>query len=82
MKINITVKISSFLPIYSCTSMVIFDVSFKELKMSNLGLIVLIIVLLAVLPTWPYSTGWGYGPSGGVGIVLIILIVLLLTRGG
>jgi hypothetical protein len=49
--------------------------------MSNLGLIIVIIVLLAVLPTWPYSVGWGYYPSGGVGLILIILIILLLTRG-
>ncbi len=49
--------------------------------MSLLGLIILIIVLLAILPTWPYSRGWGYRPSGLVGILLIILIVLLLTRG-
>lgn len=50
--------------------------------MNLLGLILLIVVLLAVLPTWPYSSGWGYYPSGGVGLIVIILIVLLLTRGG
>jgi hypothetical protein len=46
-----------------------------------MGLILLIIVLLLVvgaLPTWPYSTGWGYYPSGGIGLILLILIVLLL----
>jgi Protein of unknown function (DUF3309) len=46
-----------------------------------MGLILLIIVLLLVigaLPTWPYSTGWGYYPSGGLGLILVILIVLLL----
>jgi hypothetical protein len=46
-----------------------------------MGLILLIIVLLLVvgaLPTWPYSTGWGYYPSGGLGLILIILLVLLL----
>jgi hypothetical protein len=41
-------------------------------------LIVLIILLLGALPTWPYSTGWGYYPSGGLGLVLIILLVLVL----
>lgn len=41
-------------------------------------LIVLILVLLGVIPTWPHSKGWGYGPSGIVGIVLVVLIVLLL----
>lgn len=50
--------------------------------MNLLGLILLIVVLLAVLPTWPYSSGWGYYPSGGVGIIVVILIILLLTRGG
>lgn len=50
--------------------------------MSTLGLILLIVILLAVLPTWPYSSGWGYYPSGLVGLILIIVIVLMLTRGG
>ncbi len=47
----------------------------------SLGLIVLIVVLLMLvgaLPTWPHSSGWGYGPSGGLGLVLAIVIVLLL----
>jgi hypothetical protein len=44
--------------------------------MRLLLLIVLIIVLVGALPTWPYSTGWGYYPSGGLGTLLIILIVL------
>ena len=41
-------------------------------------LIILILVLLGALPTWPYSSGWGYYPSGGVGLILIIVVVLLL----
>jgi hypothetical protein len=40
--------------------------------------IVLIILLLAVLPAWPYSTGWGYYPSGGLGLVLIVVLILVL----
>ena len=47
--------------------------------MSTLLLIILIILLLGALPTWPYSAGWGYYPSGGVGFVLLIVIVLLLV---
>jgi hypothetical protein len=47
--------------------------------MSLLGLIIVIIVLLAVLPTWPYSAGWGYYPSGGMGLLVIIVVVLLLS---
>jgi hypothetical protein len=41
-------------------------------------LIVLIILLIGVLPSWPYSRGWGYYPSGGIGLVLLIIIILLL----
>jgi hypothetical protein len=44
----------------------------------TLLLIILIILLLGALPTWPYSAGWGYYPSGGLGLVLLIVIVLLL----
>lgn len=47
--------------------------------MSLIALIVLVLVLVAALPTWPYSSGWGYYPSGGAGLVLLVLIVLLLT---
>jgi len=42
-------------------------------------LIILILMLIGVLPTWPHSQSWGYMPSGGLGLVLIIVIVLLLT---
>jgi Protein of unknown function (DUF3309) len=41
-------------------------------------LIVLIVLLLGALPTWPYSAGWGYYPSGGLGLVLIVLLILAL----
>jgi len=41
-------------------------------------LIIVIILLLAVLPTWPYSSGWGYYPSGGLGLIVLILIILLV----
>jgi hypothetical protein len=47
--------------------------------MSLLGLVIVIVVLLAVLPAWPYSAGWGYYPSGGMGLLLIIVVVLLLS---
>jgi len=40
--------------------------------------IVLIILLLAVLPAWPYSTSWGYYPSGGFGLVLLVVLILVL----
>jgi hypothetical protein len=42
-------------------------------------LIVLVLALVGVIPAWPHSNSWGYGPSGGVGLLVIILLVLLLT---
>lgn len=47
--------------------------------MSTILIIILILLLLGGLPTWPYSTGWGYGPSGLLGLILIIVVVLALT---
>ncbi len=41
--------------------------------------VLLVVVLLAVLPTWPYSTGWGYYPSGIVGLIVVVLLVMALT---
>lgn len=46
--------------------------------MPTILLIILIILLLGALPTWPYSGGWGYYPSGGLGIILLIVIILLV----
>jgi hypothetical protein len=46
--------------------------------MSTILLIILVLLLLGALPAWPYSRGWGYYPSGGLGLVLIILLVLVL----
>jgi len=43
-------------------------------------LVILILLLLGALPTWPHSRNWGYFPSGGVGLIVIILIILLLMR--
>jgi hypothetical protein len=41
-------------------------------------LVVLVLVVLGALPTWPYSAGWGYAPSGGLGLLLVIVLVLVL----
>ena len=41
-------------------------------------LLLLIVLILAVIPSWPYSRGWGYYPSGGLGLVLLIVVILLL----
>lgn len=46
--------------------------------LSTILLIILILLLIGSVPTWPYSAGWGYGPSGVLGIILVILIVLIL----
>jgi hypothetical protein len=43
-------------------------------------IVLLVLLLLGALPTWPYSTGWGYYPSGGLGLLLLILLVLILAR--
>jgi hypothetical protein len=42
-------------------------------------LVLLIVILVGALPTWPYSSGWGYYPSSGAGLVLLVLIILLLS---
>ena len=47
--------------------------------MPTVLLIMLIILLIGALPTWPYSAGWGYYPSGGLGLVLVIVLILLLV---
>ena len=47
--------------------------------MSTILLIILIILLLGALPTWPYSGGWGYYPSGILGLILVVVIILLVV---
>jgi hypothetical protein len=49
------------------------------MSISTILLIVLVLLLLGALPTWPYSSGWGYFPSGGLGLVVIILLVLVVS---
>lgn len=49
------------------------------MTLGTILLIVLVLMLVGVIPTWPYSRGWGYAPSGILGIVLLILVILLLT---
>lgn len=49
------------------------------MSIGTILLIVLVLALLGVIPTWRHSKNWGYGPSGGVGLLVVILIVLLLT---
>jgi hypothetical protein len=50
-----------------------------KVMLSTVLIILLILLLIGALPTWPYSTGWGYYPGGGLGLVLIIVVVLVLA---
>jgi hypothetical protein len=49
------------------------------MTLGTILIIILILVLIGAIPTWPYSRGWGYGPSGILGIIVVILIILALT---
>ena len=49
------------------------------MPMSTILIVILVLLLLGALPTWGYSSGWGWGPSGIVGVLVIILIIMLLT---
>jgi len=48
------------------------------MTLGTILIIILILILLGAIPAWPYSTGWGYGPSGIVGVILIVLLILVL----
>jgi hypothetical protein len=48
------------------------------MTLSTILLIILILALVGAIPAWPHSRGWGYGPSGGLGVILLILIILML----
>ena len=47
--------------------------------MGTILLVILVLMLLGAVPAWPHSRSWGYGPSGGLGLVVIILLILILT---
>lgn len=48
------------------------------MTLGTILLVILILILLGALPTWPYSRGWGYYPSGGLGLVVVIILILIL----
>ena len=48
------------------------------MSIGTILIILLILILIGALPTWPYSSGWGYYPTGGLGVILLIVIILLL----
>ena len=47
--------------------------------MSTIVIIVLVLLLIGALPTWPHSASWGYFPSGGLGLILLVLVIMALT---
>lgn len=49
------------------------------MSLGTILLVVLVLMLVGVFPSWPHSNGWGYGPTGGIGLVLIIAVVLLIS---
>lgn len=49
------------------------------MSLGTILLIILILMLIGAMPTWPHSRGWGYYPTGGLGLVVIVLLILLLT---
>ena len=49
------------------------------MSLGTILLVVLVLMLVGVFPSWPHSSGWGYGPVGGIGLVLIIIVVLLIS---
>jgi len=49
------------------------------MPISTILLVILVLLLLGVIPAWPYSTGWGYGPSGLLGVLLVVVLVLALA---
>jgi hypothetical protein len=51
----------------------------ESVMLSTILIVILILLLIGALPTWPYSAGWGYYPGGGLGLVLIIVVVLVLA---
>jgi len=50
----------------------------KTMSLGTILLVILVLILLGILPTWPHSRSWGYGPSGAIGTVVIILLILVL----
>ena len=49
------------------------------MSIGTIILVLLILIMIGAIPTWPHSKSWGYGPSGGLGVVVVILLILILT---
>jgi hypothetical protein len=52
------------------------------MPLRTLLIVLLVVLVIGLLPTWPYSSGWGYYPSGGFGLILLVLLLLALLRRG
>ncbi len=55
------------------------DERYKSMTLTTLLIVVLLLMVVGALPSWPHSRGWGYYPSGGMGLVLVVILILLLT---
>ena len=53
----------------------------RTMTLSTILLIILVLLLVGALPAWPHSREWGYGPTGGLGLVLVIILLIVLFRG-
>lgn len=49
------------------------------MSLGTILVVILVLIMVGAIPTWPHSSKWGYGPSGGVGLILLIVLILLLT---
>ena len=49
------------------------------MSLGTILMVVLVLILIGIIPTWPHSRSWGYGPTGGLGIVVLIVVILLVT---
>ena len=64
----------------STTSLLYFRGRNRQTGMGLILLIILVVLLIGAAPTWPYSRGWGYYPSGGLGLVIVIILILWFLR--
>lgn len=63
---------------FAAHALLFYSVGRHKMSIGTILLILLILLLIGAIPTWPHSRGWGYGPSGGLGVVVIILVILVL----
>jgi len=64
--------------VFSDTTLLQLTIRRDEMSLGTILLIILVLMLIGAIPTWPHSGVWGYGPSGGTGLLLVILLILFL----